>query len=504
MRNQIKKATTLYLLQDLACLIAGALLTLAFAPFGYWILAILCPMVLAYFWQNVSVGRSFWRGFLFGAGLFGSGVSWIYVSIHTFGNTGTFLSSLITVLFALAMGLFFAFQGLFYTAIFKVNNHLKILFAFPATWVLFELLRSWLFTGFPWLLIGNSMIGTSLAGYAPIFSVYGMGLVTTFIASLLLFICLPANRLQKGIAAGVIVVIFVAGWQLGKISWTYSFGKPLSVALVQGNIPQSTKWKAGTQVKTMETYYNLTKPYFKTNLVFWPENAVPMYESQATPFLHVLDRDMAQNHGAILLGLPIYHPQTQQYYNGAVVMGNGFGTYLKRHLVPFGEYIPFSDVLGKMLSFMDIPMSNFSSGPSSQALLRMQNVKVALFICYESAFPLEIRKYIDQANLLATISDDAWFGKSIGPLQHEQIAQMRALETGRYLVRATNNGVTSIINPRGEIMAKLPQFKRAVLSGTVREMRGETPWMRFGLLPIWMLLILMFVWVYFYSEGEGK
>lgn len=491
-------------LKDTLCLIAGALLTLSFAPFHWWIFAVISPAALAYCWQGVSVKRSFWRGFLFGIGLFGTGVSWVYVSIHTFGGTGFVVSSLITLILVCGMALYIGFQGLVYNGLFHVNNPIKILFAFPAVWVIFELIRSWLFTGFPWLLIGNGLIDTPLAGYAPILSVYGLSLIVTLIAALCLCTIQLKPYWQKGISAGAIVLLILVGWGLEQVHWTYPFGKPLTVALVQGNIAQSTKWEAGTQVKTMETYYALTKPYFDKDLIFWPENAIPMYESQAEPFLRLLNQEVGAKGGSVLLGLPIYHPKTSQYYNGAVVVGKGFGTYLKRHLVPFGEYIPLDNELGGLLSFLQIPMSNFSAGPDHQALLRMQDVKVALFICYESAFPFEIRKHIGHANLLATISDDAWFGKSIGPEQHEQIAQMRALETGRYMLRDTNNGVTSIISPTGQIIKQLPQFKRAVLTGSVREMRGETPWMRFGLLPIWMLIILMLTWVYFYSEAKSE
>lgn len=491
-------------LGDCLAFIAGALLTLSFAPFKLWFLGILCPAALAFLWQRVTVRRSFWRGFLFGFGLFLGGTSWIYVSIHYFGGTGVFLSGLITVLFALGLALFYGFQGLIYNGLFISDNRIKIIFGFPAIWVIFELIRSWLFTGFPWLLLGNAFIDTPLAGFAPLLSVYGMSLVALLVASLLLITIQKSPHWMRALSILLIVLIFIFGWGLEKIQWTYAFGKPISVALVQGNIPQSVKWAPETQIQTMQTYYRLTKPYFGTDLILWPENAIPMYESEAQPFLRLLNGEADKKGSAILVGLPIYHQAENEYYNGAVVVGNGFGVYLKRHLVPFGEYIPLSRVFGRLLSFMNIPMSNFSPGPQEQALLRMQNVKVALFICYESAFPFEVRRNIDQANLIATISDDAWFGKSIGPLQHEQIVRMRALETGRYVVRATNNGVTNIINPKGKIVAQYPQFKRGVLTGKVREMRGETPWMRFGLLPLWLIIILMMAWVYFYSESVDE
>lgn len=488
-------------LYELIALISGALLVLAFAPFDFWPLGILSPAVLCYLFNRSTPLRAAVRGLFFGLGFFGCGISWIFVSIHQYGGVPLIPAILIMLLFVVFLSCYTALKGFIYCRLFPKQTPARSALAFGAIWLAFEMLRSWIFGGFPWLLLGYSISNTSIAHLAPLFSVYGLTLIAATMAGLL-----NTSFDHKGLIARawplcIIMILFAAGYFMRTINWTTPIGKPFTVSLVQGNVPVDTKWDPSSQVKNLELYFKLSKPELGRDIIVWPENAMPIFKSEAAPFIKLLNEDADKRHSAILFGLPIDNLKTGKYYNGAMVVGAGFGAYRKRHLVPFGEYIPFAKYFGGILQFLNIPMSSFSAGPANQALLRMHNARVALFICYETAYPIEVRQFINNANILISISDDGWFGRSIGPVQHEQIAQMRALETGRYLLRDTNTGVTSIISPKGKIISKLPAFKRAVLNGTIYEMRGQTPWMRFGMLPIWMLLVLMLAGAYFYVEA---
>ena len=480
----------------LVCFISGGLLTLGFAPFDQHWLGIISPLILFACWQHASAKKALLQGWLFGLGLFGTGASWVYVSIATYGNTNIFVAGAATILFvavlALSIGLNGWFNGKFFSCSNTTNQRLRhslcLLIIYPTTWVIFEWIRSWLFTGFPWLYIGYTQSVWPLVWYAPIGSVYLVSWLTLITSGVLLFMVCATHVKLKGrfIALMLVATIWLGGWGLSYVNWSQATGKPLKVALIQGNISQGVKWNQQYLNHIIDIYTHLTEKNWHP-IVVWPENALPVFSQNIPHYLPSLKASAQQHNSAVLVGMPIYHHKTKRYYNGAVIEGNGKGIYLKRHLVPFGEYVPFSSILGRFFQFMHIPMSNFSSGPDQQPILYMHDYPVALFICYESAFPQEIRHYFNHATWLMAISDDAWFGHSIGPMQQQQMAQMRALETSRYVLRATNNGITSIINQHGVIVKQAPQFVRTVLTGEVTPMAGTTFWVKVGLWP-WLIL----------------
>ncbi|MDO8954754.1 MAG: apolipoprotein N-acyltransferase [Gammaproteobacteria bacterium] len=479
-----------YLNKYLLCLISGALLTLSFAPFNQFYLGIICPLILLLCLQHASPKQAFWRGLIFGIGLFATGISWVYVSIHTYGNADIPLSLLITALLVLIMALFPALMVFSLAKWSKLSRLNGMLCAFPAAWVLFEWMRSWIFTGFPWLLLGYSQISSPLAGFAPILSVFGVSLAAVWTSAALLAAWQSPKRARLFIIIALILV-----WGLGQglrsVHWTKPDGSAVKVSMVQGNISQSIKWSQAYQDQILQTYQSLNKQAWGSSLIFWPEAAVPLLPEQVYGYLNSLNQAAKSNHAAILLGLPLDNATTQQYYNGAIVIGNGQGLYLKRHLVPFGEYVPLLNILGPLLNSLTIPMSSFSEGPDAQALPIMNGISVAVFICYESAFPEEFRDTLQNAQLIATLSDDSWFGHSLGLYQHQEMDQMRALETGRYLVRSTNNGGTSVVNPQGKIIASLPAFTAAVLNAQIIPMTGRTPWLIIGIWPLLGLILAM-------------
>jgi apolipoprotein N-acyltransferase len=471
------------LFANLVCLLAGALLILAFAPFGWFFIAPLALAVLFFFWLDVSPKQAFMRGFMFGFGMFGFGVSWVYISIHRFGNANVALAALITILFVIVLALFPAIQGYLTTKFLPKKHFMKLLMIFPVGWVLFEWIRDWLFTGFPWLFLGYSQTNSPLRGYAPILGCYGVSFLVVFSTGLLVIIVKFVIPAKAGIAqklipvcAGItLIIIWLAGGMLAQIQWTKPIGKPIKVSLIQGNIPQQLKWNPDEIWPTIKRYQQLTTQSLTSDLIIWPEAAIPMALTYPDDYLTSLAQMAKQHNTSIILGVPLQ--DNGKYYNAAIALGNGQGIYYKRHLVPFGEYLPLEAITDKILNLFNIPISDLHPGPQKQNLLKVNNIYIAPFVCYEMAYSALVRSDLPKAQILITISNDAWFGKSIASAQHLQIGQMRALESGRYMLFSTNNGITAIINPNGKIIKSLPRDKTAVLTGMVQPMSGRTPYL---------------------------
>jgi apolipoprotein N-acyltransferase len=466
-------------LGDLLALLAGGCLPLAFAPFSVFPMAILSAALLFLLWQNIFPPQAFWRGFLYGIGMFGIGVSWVYVSFSQFGNIPLIGSILLTVAFVLVMALYPALLGWLVTRLFPDDTPAKLLLVLPAAWTLMEWLRGWLFTGFPWLSLGYSQIDSPLNGFAPLLGVYGVSWIVVGTASLLLFIWESGKLVW--LVLSLLVTLWGSGWLLSGQSWTQATGKPVKVALIQGNIPQDFKWLSAFQEPTLQRYLEQSQQQREVDLVIWPETAIPMYYHQAKGILDYLSNQHALRGIDFLIGIPVMRKEGE-YFNSVISISHEepFSFYYKRHLVPFGEYIPFQKALGSLLQFLNIPMSEFSAGPDHQANLIGAGQAIGVSICYEDAYGELVRSSLPAARLLVNVSNDAWFGASIAPPQHLEIARMRALETGRYLLRATNTGISAVIDAKGKVVAQAPQFQIYSLRAQAMPYQGETPYVRFG------------------------
>ena len=480
----------------------GAMLTLSFAPRHISQLAIIAPACLLYLWHGASAKRALWLGFLFGLGFFGTGVYWIYISIHYFGEMNAFAAFLITSLFIMGLALFPASVGYVLNRFFT-RPLTKNLCAFPALWVVSEWIRSWLFTGFPWLFLGYTQLRTPLKGYAPLLSVYGVSLAILLISGLLVNLALRWRgkiNITPSYHLLAIALIWVIGGELSFQSWTEVQGQSIPVSLVQGNIPQSIKWSPAYLSLSFERYDQLTAPLWKnqnnkenqtnasSRLIIWPETAIPASLQDAAPFLDEMDEKARANHATLILGLPIQVPGKNSYYNAIISRGQDKKIYLKRHLVPFGEYVPFANQLSGVLDKLGIPVSLVEPGKAQQAPMILHGIKLLPTICYEIAFPSLVNTSDQTIGLLITLTNDAWYGHSSAQAQHLQMAAMRALELGRPLLFASNDGITAIIGPTGQIQAAAPPFKTYVLQGTVQPMTGLTPWMKYGMLPLMFIL----------------
>lgn len=470
---------------------AGALTTLAIPPFNYSWLGLLTLALFAYILhQQHNKKLLFWHAFLFGLGFFGTGVSWVFVSIHEFGSAPVALALCMTAVFVATIATAFAlpFIGLSY---FK-QSQWRLLLGFPLIWVLSEWLRSWLLTGFPWLYIGYSQMSTPLAAWAPIGGVLFVSLLTAFTSSMLANACLKSSQFNPKILSLLVVIIFWSeGRALTDVDWTEPAGEPLSVGIVQPNISQALKWDPQYRQPTLDILSSLSGNLWDNDLVVWPEAAIPDVYFSSQEFLNVIHQKALSTNTSLITGILYDDSEQQKYFNSLLGLGEASGLYSKQRLVPFGEYVPLESLLRGVIDFFDLPTSIISVGEKNQPAIKMNQYKIASAICYEIVYPAFVAELAKNSHLIITVSNDAWFGKSIGPLQHFHMARMRALETGRYVVRATNNGISAIIAPNGDITAQSDQFVRTYLEGKVTPMQGNTPyliWKNYLVLSFLLLL----------------
>ena len=465
----------------LLALIAGGLTTLTASPFELWWLGPVAVGLVYLGIQALSPGQAALRGWCYGVGLFGSGTSWVYVSIHDYGYTGVPLAVLLTTLFVTSMALFPALTLWLYR---RLTSQRLAFLSFAGAWVLGEWLRTWLFTGFPWLLLGSAHVDSPLAPWAPIGGVYLLSLITALSGTLLVeFLA------RRWWVAAPILALWLAPLAL-PTQWTQPDGEPLRVALLQGNLDQLIKWTPEGQRVAANTYSELTRTQpDDIDLIVWPEAALPMFEDQARPILERVQSNLAPE-TALLTGI-LQRDEGDLYFNSVIGLGNAEGQYRKEHLVPFGEYLPLESLLRGTIAFFDLPMPAMTPGPAGQAPIRAAGTTLGNAICYEIIYADLVAERARDSALLMTVSNDTWFGKSIGPLQHLQMARLRALENGRYLIRATSNGVTVIVDPLGRVTARAPQFEVASITGEVQPMTGLTPFTRTGSWPVWLLAALL-------------
>ncbi|GLX13560.1 apolipoprotein N-acyltransferase [Pseudomonas straminea] len=494
---------------NLIALLAGALTTLALAPYGIWPLALLSIALLYRGLRALTPRQAAWRGWWYGFGLFASGTSWVYVSIHDYGAASPPLAAFLTLGFVAGLGLFFALATWLWALCLRRDSApLGDALAFAALWVAQEAFRGWFLTGFPWLYAGYSQLDGPMAGLAPIGGVWLLSFALALSAALLVNLPrLLGNKPQLAEA----LVLLIAPWLLGAAfkdhPWTAPAGEPVSVAAIQGNVAQNLKWDPAQLNAQLALYRDMSFASKPVDILVWPETAVPVLKDQAIGYLSMMDRFASDRKSALITGVPIRQPNADgemRYYNAVSVVGQGAGDYLKQRLVPFGEYVPLQDMLRGLIAFFDLPMSDFARGEHDQPLLEAKGHRIATFICYEVVYPEFAAEMAAQSDLLLTVSNDTWFGKSIGPLQHLQMAQMRALEAGRWMIRATNNGVTVLIDPFGHITERLPQFEQATLYGQVQPMQHLTPYLQWRSWPLIMLCSLLAGWALVRRRQDAK
>ena len=486
--------TLLPSLRTQLALLAGAATVFGFAPFGFYVVPIVTLALLILLWQDAATPRiAAALGFAFGFGLFGTGVSWVYIALNTFGGMALPVAAVCTAGFCAYLALFPAAAGWVCTRWTAPRSWQRAIAA-AALWIVMEWLRSWLFSGFGWLSVGYSQPpGTPLSGYAPAGGVFAISLAATLTAAAVALAvdAFAAATPRRAIAwFAMMVAIGAAGLAVGLSTWTAPVGEPVTVSLVQGNVTQDLKFDPGFRPRTFELYTELVAAS-RGRLVVLPESAFPVFAGEM-PEQVLLDllRSVVARDGDIMVGLftlepPLSGTDEPRYYNSVVTLGTSESQlYRKRHLVPFGETIPLEPIVGWIMrSLLSIPLASQSSGDPDPPPLAIAGQKVAVNICYEDAFGADVRPQAAAATLLVNVTNDAWYGRSIAAEQHDQIAAMRALETGRPLLRATNTGITSAIAHDGREIARLPWFTRGILEVEITGRQGATPYVRFGDAP---------------------
>ena len=473
-------------LKRLYALLSGGLIPFSFSPFDLYFLSIFSLIVIFYLWSTTETAReSFLLGYLFGFAMFGIGVNWLHISINLFGGVNLFFALFFTYTFIAFISLYPALTGYIAVKYFRSNFFIFI----PILWVLSEWTKGWLLTGFPWLNIGTSQTNSILVNFAPIIGDYGVSFITCIFAAatIKVFSCYKKERFLSAI---LLIIIPLTSLSLNKINWTEHTGEALNVALVQGNISQEIKWHPTQKEESFNIYTELSESFWLSDLIIWPETAIASRYHQADNFVKNINQIRQKSNAFFMSGIINENISSGEYFNSILLIDNKHHFYNKHHLVPFGEYLPFKKILSHPLRLFNIPISDFSSGKYNEKNFETSKGNFGMSICYEDAYGTEVRRSMPNANILINVSNDAWFGNSMAPHQHLQIARMRAIENSRYLLRATNNGISAIIDNKGKIIARSPQFEKHVLNVNVALFTGATPYSKYGNMPLLIFFAL--------------
>ena len=471
----------------------GCLLTTAFAPFGLSLLVPLLLLPFLYVCLSVSPRDAGWLSFFFGFGLFLSGTYWIYISVVVFGEAPTWIALVLMLGLVLIMSTWLYAAGWLTSRLAHGEPWLLLLVA-PAVWVFIEWLRGWVLTGFPWLAIGYSQVDSLLAGWAPVLGVYGVSFMAMLSTTAILVAIMVDGR-QRAIAIAVIVVPLLAGGVLKAVEWTEPKGSPVRSTIVQAGISQAEKWLPERLQPTLDFYRAAAANARDSEIVVWPEVAVPSVNDRVEPYIRALQGDTRGTGRSIIFGIlerDLSRGEAKIYNSVMLVSGELRQTYRKRHLVPFGEYFPVPPSVREWMRMMSLPHNDLAAGDDVQPLLEAGNgEQLAVAICYEDAYGAEQLYALPDASILINVSNDAWFGDSIAPHQHLEIARMRSLEVGRAAIRATNTGISGFISHTGKILDAGPQFEAVTLTMAVQPRMGSTPYAGTGNLPILVLCLLI-------------
>ena len=475
----------------IACL-AGCAFALGLSPYDLWPCIPLSAGVLFTLLRDDPFATPWRTGLAYGLGFFGVSVSWVYVSIHVYGPTPVWLAALLTALFCGGLALLHGFQAsLFYRL---GSRHLSWrLIQFASIWVLFEWLRSWLLTGFPWTYAGYSALDSFLNGWIPVIGVYGCSWLVISLGCLWVESLRDPRITSRWIATATYTALLGLGASVwSDTTWTTPVGEPIKVAAVQPNVPLTEKWAPRHRDRILQAFRDTSSMLIEEHdLILWPESALPGYLDRFEAEIDQLSESAAAHNTALITGIPTRDSTGR--FNSIIAIGAGRGEYRKQKLVPFGEYVPLEHWLRGVIAFFDLPMSQFTEGRANQPLLMAGDIKIAPYICYEVLYPDFVRANLRDATLLVTISNDTWFGASTGPWQHFQMARFRAVELGRDLVRSTNDGVSALIQADGHIVASTPQFQQSVVTGTLQPRMGQTPFATTGSLPVWVFALITLV-----------
>jgi apolipoprotein N-acyltransferase len=430
-------------------------------------------------WRGASARQAAWSGFWFNAGTFGVGTYWLYISVHGFGGAPLWIAFGLMAGLVGIMALYGAALGYAVVRLLPASGALRWMAGIPAAWLLIEWLRGWFLSGFAWLSLGYSQTDTWLAAFAPILGVYGISWVLLLGAGALVTLLWGTPR-ERLLAAAGLVLPWIVALPLRTIDWTQPSGKPVGVAIVQGAIPQDQKWLDSNRETTLKLYRDLTYSALGVPLIIWPEAAAPDVAQNLTDYLLDLYRQARAHGSALVLGVVRASDDGNDYYNSVLALGPGVGWYNKHHLVPFAEFFPVPHFVRSWLRLMSLPYNDFTRGAAQQPPLNAGHLALEASICYEDAYGSSQLPALASSDALVNVTNDAWFGHSSARFQHFQIARMRAIETGRFMLRAANDGISAVIGPHGEVVARAPEYQPYVLRAQITPQRGLPPYAYVG------------------------
>jgi apolipoprotein N-acyltransferase len=469
--------------RELAAALAGIVTAFAFAPYGLHFLAWLGPAALFLLWDYASPRDAARTGFWFGAALFGAGTWWIFTAVHEFGQAPAWLAAFLVAALLAIKGAYYALLGYVLVRIAPDPSPARSLLLVPAGWTLLEWLRGWLFTGFPWLQLGYAQSDSLLAPLATVGGIHLVTFATVVTAGAIIVIFHQGRRRVAAVALAA--AFWAAGWLLSGGEWTRPEGEPVSVALLQGAIPQDEKWLRENRAATLEKYRALNREALGARIIVWPESAIPVLAHEAEVYLAGIRAESQAQGSDVLVGLLDFDMETGEIRNGLLSLGaDGEGWYYKRRLVPFGEFFPVPDAVRRWMRLQSLPYYDMTPGAEYQAPLEAGGERLAATICYEDAYGADQLAALPASTLLVNVTNNAWFGDSAAPHQQLQMARFRALEAGRWLMRATSNGITAVIAPDGTVTERIPQFEAGILESEVQPRTGLTPYARTGNWPI--------------------
>lgn len=493
----------------LLAIFSGGLGVLAFSPFDYWFSAYFSVIGLLFIATHSNRAIALRGAFLWGMAFFCFGINWIHVSIHQFGGTPIVISYFFVLLLAAYLSLY----PLLFTYLVQ-RFQVKSAVMFAVLWTMSEFIRATLFTGFPWLQFGYTQIDSPFAHIAPLFGVSGLTFFVLWVSATIFSLLshlfrAPKNEPLVYFNLGLLAIVVGLAINTDKLQYVRKVeDKNLTITLAQGNIEQQLKWNPDHFLHTLDIYQKQIQQHLgKSDLIVLPESSLPTLENHLQTFLQSLDNVARENKTELLIGTIYQDVNSNGVFNSIVQIGQQEQDYLvdnalrynKSHLVPFGEYVPFEQVLRPLGSIFNLPMSAFQAGAAQQANFKVKDRPIAAAICYEIIFGELVRKNVNKnTGFLLTISNDAWFGDSLGPWQHLQMARMRALELGKPVIRGTNTGITAFIDEFGQIKAQAPQFIQTTLTYVIAPTEGQTPYSALGNLPLYALCI-----VFSFMRGLG-
>ena len=469
----------------LAAPLLGAIATLGFAPVSFWPAPVVALAGLFALCAERGWRRATLLGWLFGVAHFGAGVYWVFISTHVYGGAPFWLG------IALA-GTLFAYLALYPALVCGLASRLGAWrgaigwLLLPGLWLLAELLRGWVYSGFPWLSLGYVALDMPAQRFAPLIGVHGISLLLA-LSAYALYRSFGARGAQRPLALMVALLPLAGALLPPPAQWTRNAAPPLHVAIVQGNVPQDEKWEGGRSEEILARYRAMTLAA-DADLIAWPEVVPDRPLDQLGEYFSELDAQLRERDSALLAGVLI-RGEGPTIYNSIVALGGAQGRYDKRHLVPFGEYFPIPDWLRPIMDVLGTPYSDFSAGGPAYAPVRVNGQELGISICFEDVFGAEFARESRAASVLVNATNDAWFAHSSAPHQHLAIARFRALENGRWLVRATNTGISALIGPDGRVESRSQQYATELMRGQVWPRQGLTPYARWRDAPLWVLAI---------------